>query len=669
MPGAITGAACVGQMFSSGDEIYTVNVVGAPAALLSTGGGAATYDTGTRTFILVGGPITTDVFWYPAQPVMGLVNYEQEALNDEELFAFDTQFAYIFTNVTGWLRQAGGAAANTWTPSATIDAYFTVENYRGLLSNDYLMFVTNNTQADALRYWDGTNWNAFGTALTTQTDAAGSFIITARIIKSFAGRLFLMNVLESVLPGPNIERFSNKIWFSAAGSPVSGTAFRFDQNQAGFIIFPINEAITSAEIIKGNLVIYFERSTVILRFTNDSISPFDFEVINNELGVESTRSMIKFDEVILGFGPNGIHACNGVNVQRIDSEIPNTIFEVNNTESGPQRVAGIRDYWTETVYWSYNSIISQTDSNRIWPNRVLVYNYKDNNWAYNDDSISAFGNFYLQQNLTWAGLTDPWLELSLAWSSGSSSENFRSVVCGNQEGFTFILDSGTSSNSVALQITDITIIDPIITITAVDHNLADASYVVLSGINGGVNLTNLNDQVFQVDTLTVDTFTIQRAGISGTYTGGGSITRVSEIEILTKQYNFYLKEGVNTRLFQVDFLVGRTALGEINVEPLISSSSRSMFNDAIDTDTLIGTSDLQTTPYALKPLESSQDRFWHSLYYQIEGEFIQLHFCFTEDQILAFNEAIVLGTPRVDVINSPFELDGLIFSAQPTGRI
>ena len=86
-----------------------------------------------------------------------------------------------------------------------------------------------------------------------------------------------------------------------------------------------------------------------------------------------------------------------MNVQRIDEKIPYEIFNVNNANNGVERVAGIRDYYNELVYWSYNSIDVDTGSNDKYPNKVLVYNYKENTWAFNDDSITAFGNYQLQQ--------------------------------------------------------------------------------------------------------------------------------------------------------------------------------------------------------------------------------------------------------------------------------
>src|SRR5215470_2779305 len=84
----------VGQLFSAGDQIFTVYQTGNPAAMLPTGPGTGTFSTTTGAFALAGTGLNpaTPIYWYPAEPVMGLINYEQPSLNDEPLYAFDTQF-------------------------------------------------------------------------------------------------------------------------------------------------------------------------------------------------------------------------------------------------------------------------------------------------------------------------------------------------------------------------------------------------------------------------------------------------------------------------------------------------------------------------------------------------------------------------------------------------
>ena len=127
-----------------------------------------------------------------------------------------------------------------------------------------------------------------------------------------------------------------------------------------------------------------------------------------------------------------------------------------------------------------------------------------------------------------------------------------------------------------------------------------------------------------------------------TYIGGGTITRISKIDIHTKEFNFFIKQGMNVSVPRVDFLVDRTGEGEITIDIRPSSSTLS-----VDTFTL------ETSPYALYPLEATQDRLWHPVYTQLEGTGAQLRIYLSAKQMLDFN-----------IIRADFQLGAMIFYAK-----
>src|SRR5277367_89891 len=440
-----------GQNFSIGDEIFTVVTLGNPSNLLTTGASTLhTFDTTTGQLIINGAAINTDVFFYPLYPVMGFGSYEVNNISDEQLFGFDTAYSYMFSYTSGWNRVLGGTGNNQWSGS---DAdFFWTTNYRGIASSDFLLFITNNIAADGFRYWDGTNFTQLGTLATTPFNNT-DFIVTARIIVPFKDRLLLMNVTENI-DGIGLVTYTNRIRWSKRGSPVSVDSWRQfpDVGKGGFIEAATKEAIISCSFLKDRLIVFFENSTWEVVFIGNTSFPYTIQKLNDELGVESTNSIIPFDRSALGFGSTGIHACNGLNVQRIDEVIPNAIFEVSNVNAGPQRVAGVRDYYNELAYWSYNSADAQTEFNTIYPNRVLVYDYINKNWSYNDDSFTAFGLFNVQETITWDDLDIPWLEAEITWGSGDTQDKFQSVVTGNQQGFTSIISRDRSNNAISLSI-------------------------------------------------------------------------------------------------------------------------------------------------------------------------------------------------------------------------
>lgn len=649
VPGAIFG---IGQMFSIGTQLYTVNVTGTPAAMITTGAGSGTYNTTSGAYVFAGAPATTQIYFYPASPVMGITQYEIGAVNDHPSYAFDTQFAYIFAG-GAWSR----AGTAVWTGN---DAdFFWSTTWEGITPDIKIMFVTNFN--DPIRWWDGTTWTNF----TPQYLAAANtnIVLTARLVIPFKDRLLLFNTVEQIT-GPTIMSFPNRVRFSQNGSPLQGTGPYYkeawlEQTQtgsqgAGFADASTEEAIISAEFIKDRLIVYFERSTWELAYTGNEVEPFVWQKINTELGSESEFSTVPFDKVILTIGNSGVHACSGANVERVDNKIPNDVFQIRNANEGVTRVAGIRDYYTEMVYWTLPAI--DRPSRAPFPNRVLVYNYKNSSWGYNDDCITTFGYFEQQGDMTWANTDTTWQDFEGSWSSGITQSDFRQIIAGNQQGFVYRIIPDFNTNEHVMQITDIQTSGIGVNITLMNHTLVVGEYIHIQGCLGS---TTLNNQIVQVSALVSDNVVfVNNITLVGVYTGAGTTSRVSNIQILTKQWNFYNENDTNVSIPKVDFNVTRTTGGAITVDYYPSSTELSMISEAFDTNALLGTSVLETSAYALIPLESMQDRLWHPVYFQTQGQTIQLFLYFTDAQM----------TDQT-VVFSAFELNGLVVYALPSGRM
>lgn len=642
----VPGAVFVrGQMFSIGSTIFTVYQTGNPAALLTTGSATGTYDTTTGALVITGNNEnpSTDVYFYPATPVMGFKLFESTPVNDEPTFAFDTQFAYKFDETTGgWEQLSGGT--DTWTGSDI--NFFWSWNYQGATPNVNLLWTTNYNSADGIRYWNGSTWTT--PTLQYAANAPGpNNIISCRIIVGFKNRLLFLNTVESV-DGANTT-FVNRCRYSGVGSPLATNAWRQDVPGNGSAIdAPTQEAIVTAQFLKDRLIVYFERSTWELVYTGNQVYPFTWQKINTELGAESTFSQVPFDKVVLGVGNVGIHACNGSNVDRIDAKIPQYVFDVHNQNGGVDRVAGIRDYNSEIVYWTIPS--GNRDATFPYPNQVLTYNYVNNAWGINDDSFTSFGYYQLGENVP----GDTWEDTDLLWEEDNIPWNEKrvkrlSVVAGNQEGWVVIIDRDVSSNAPALQITNISSS----TLTVYNHNLAEEDYILLQDLEGATPSSTIMRVSEVVDE---NSFTVI-GSFTGTYTGGGSIARISQIDILTKQYNFFTDQDRNVYIPKVDFMVDRTDSGEVSVDFFVSTSVQEMVNDGAATGALLGTSMLQTSPYdaTLAPLEQTQTRLWHPIYFQADGECIQLRIYSNPEQ---------LSDP--DIVLEDFQLHAMVFFAQPT---
>lgn len=451
----------------------------------------------------------------------------------------------------------------------------------------------------------------------------------------------------------------NRCRFSQAGNPVNANSWLDTLGtRGGFIDAPTKEQIVSCEFLKDRLIVYFERSTWELVYYGNDVQPFRWQQLNTELGAEATFSTVPFDKVVLGIGNVGVHACNGSNVERVDDKIPDQVFEIENSNNGVYRVYGIRDYYVEMVYWTFPSDSLGT----TFPNRVLVYNYKTGSWAFNIDSITAFGYYQQQSTTTWATSMFTWEESYTLWRSGTLQSNFRQVIAGNQEGFTFVVLPDSSVNSASLQITNISISGATITLTVINHNLNSSNtvldYIYVEYCEG---ITGLNDEIYSIYAFPdSNTITIIVPGVSGIYTGGGTITRVSNIDIKTKQYNFYVQDGRNAFINKVDFYVDNSITGQVTVDYSVSASTESLIEQGTDTGSFLGTGALETGPYVTQPIrqEITQARLWHPIYPLAEGEVIQLHIYMNNEQML-----------DPFIVWADFQMHAMTFYTSPTGRL
>jgi hypothetical protein len=658
----------IGQMFSVGNDLFTVNALGNPANLLRSDGLAAvaTFDTTTGAVDIQGATPATTVYYYPALPVMGLKTLEQVNISNERIIGFDTRFAYEYN--AGWERLAGQITANAARWIGSDSQFFWTCTWTGANAFDRIFFVTNFNQAELnfMRFFNGTNWDNFRPALT----AAGTTLLdSSRILVPFKNRLLAFNTYETepAVPGPGtVQRhYANRMRFSQVGSPLAATAWVQDTpGLGGGRDCPTMESIIAVEFVRDRLIVFCESSTWEIVYTGNQVDPFVWQQINTELGAESTFSIVPFDRVAIGVGNVGIHACNGINVERIDAKIPDEVFSIHNIDAGVERVYGIRDYSVEMIYWALPSVTS--DATFPFPNRVLVYNYATGTWAINHDSITVFGQFQDPIGVLWSSTTITWDDTT-TWGGGFIQAQARQVIAGNTQGYTFIIDSTETTNASVLQITDITVVTVgtfnAVTCTVVNHNLRTGEYIYLEGIvdagNLGATLNNTIQTIVATPSANTFIFAYDDGAtiLAGAYQGAGLISRVSNINIKTKQYNFYASTGRDAAVSQINFLVDSTTHGQITVDYLTNSDDTGTIAGAgpNGTNMLLGNNVLETSPYLTEPAENWVDRLWHPVYFNAEGNLIQFQLTLSDVQLR-----------DVNVRGADFQLHAMCIIATPS---
>jgi len=729
VPGAISTFSQIGQQFSIGTNIFTVYQAGVNMPMLVTGtASTAWFDTttGVFTFTGVAAVDTTIVYWYPAQPVTGLITYQTNDSPLDPTFAFDTQFAYQFNpgGSGGW----GRLGTAIWTGNDS--QLFWGITWQGLTPTIRYLFVTNNNPPDGIQYWDGAIWktllavtalntatsigttdgsgNASGTqaggalgqvftiggqtftvttaTLTTPFPLAvsgigtgtgtydistGAYTFTSAAINTAIMYATVSSTLQTakmlvvfknhlIALAPKISSeslpYTNMAMWAAFGDPTAPNAWNNSMpGQGNNLVAPTMEEIVSCEFVKDRLIVFFERSTYEFAYTGNYANPFQWNKLNTELGTESTFSSVPFDKVALTVGNVGVHACNGQNVERIDNKIPDTIWNIRTGDNQINRIYGIRDYYNEQVYWTYP--YKDGDQNSVtYPNKILCYNYKTGSWAQFDDSITVFGYYYAAtpSAITWNSQDILWDNDDITWDGGTAQALNQLILAGNQEGFVFIVNADITSNDPSLQMTNLLLDgNNNVVVTAINHNFNVGDYVYLTNINGLIGpFTGFYEiiQINSANTFIIMAPDIQIALINGQiYTGGGTISRVQQIDIWTKQFNFYIKEDRNASIARVDFLVDKTASSEITVDYLTGTSSQGTLAGANATGAIIGNGILSLAPYdpALYPQEQYQDRLWHPIYPISEGNSVQFRIYQTSAQDVPAGQLPQLANPSV----------------------
>lgn len=580
-----------------GSITFTDNGDGAFTSATPGNSGTINYQTGdvVLTTTASGGTATTVTLGYfPGLPVMGIRQYDLPTTNQQGTIAFDTTYAYQYGSGM-WSEWITGT---TWTGNDI--NFFWSTNYWNT-SGSRLFWVTNFNYVpspgpgDPIRYSNGIAWTDFIPTLNGSGEST-NYLQQCLCILPYRNRLLVFNTVEgtsNTFPLSNYTLYPQRIRWSGITDPtVQSTAWLDDiRGAGGFIDIPTNENIVSVGSVRDNIIIYCSRSTWQLRYTGQSIAPFQLERVNPELGAEGTFSTIQFDWTFVGIGDKGIVECDSFKSTRIDVKIPDLVFSFDDNfegteiSSGTERIQAVRNFVKRLAYWTY---VSQDDYNyqAIYPNRRLVYNYENDSWAIFTDSITALGTFNSSGNRVWGTSFVTWGEADFTW--GFNQGTTPSICAGNQQGFMFLLDQQVS-NDPSLSIANITGNASTSAATVLNiptHNLTTGQIIQVNGITGST-FQNLNTLIFGVvvpvltsgpnmglgdpDNIALylynpatDSFDLPQIDDSGVYNGGGIVTVRDNFVIQSKKFN-YMDDGQSIQMGFMDVLLVTTTAGAITM--------------------------------------------------------------------------------------------------------
>ena len=534
--------------------------------------GVINYMTGIVTLITTataGSAASITFAYFPALPVMGILRREVSTIGVDSTVFFDTKFAYQFIN--GFQELVPG---ETWTGNNT--DFFWAANYQGATPDLRYFFVTNNnidpvtSSFDPIRYFNNSAWTDLLPLVSATTT-----LFQALILVPYYGRLLALNTWEGTTEGTFIgaTNFFSRCRFSQLGDATDQTnGWRSDIfGRGGFLDAPTNEAIVSVAFFRNTLIVFFEYSTWQLRYIGEYGLPFIFERISSDFGAVSTYSPVIFDQGVMAVSNRGIIQAAANGVTRLDDQIPEQIFGFEIQNNGPNFVHGIRDFEKELVYWNYldteNSSTTQT-----FPNRVLVYNYRNNTWAKFRDTITCFGPAQFQFGITWDSLTTFW-ESNVTWDNVDDQQFVDYITAGTQQGFINIYQNpdamtpqaGPTLYANTMAITSVNFTTNPTQFTVPNHNLANGEIIYIQGALWSGTDPGINNIIYSVTIVDANTITLSvwnqasqnydAVDIISTaiYIGGGRITLFPKMNIVGKDFNPFQGGGKQFKLSFIDF--------------------------------------------------------------------------------------------------------------------
>jgi hypothetical protein len=667
--------------FAIGSDTFTDPGGTSPVTLLTNSTGTGTLNRASGVLTITGSQITTAVQYFPGLPVMGLRIRELANSANDQTIAFDQCYAYVFNSITNaWQEFIPGTTWNAHRANTTGTDFFWSTNYwtsDGVnfgTSNRKLFWVTNDTgsfgvNADPIRITDGTTWLNFSPPTYGQIDAT-NYLVQCVAFLPYRGRMLAFNTFEGPSYTSSINYFNRIRWSTIGnpfipysnGPPATGSWRDDIRGQGGYLDIPTSEDIIAVGFVRDNLVIYCERSTWQLRYTGRSISPFQIEKVNSELGTESTFSAVQFDTSLVGIGDKGIVECDSYKSERIDIKIPDFVFSFNSGNNGVARVQGIRDfinrlaYWTVPIAASYAPQVTPT-----FPNQRLVYNYENDSWALFNDSLTCLGNYQPQTSRTWLNTKAPWIKCNFPWIDQPAEDP--AIIGGNQQGFVEYLDE-LVTNDVSLYIQNITANTTTATvITSPNHNLGTGFVIQISGILSNDAFNGLNGGVFGVVIIDSNSFSLylydaesmqfstpQIDVPSTAYLGTGYISIRENFSIKSKKFNF-LDEGQNIQIGHIDILMESSEINnpgaislnvyldynDIEASNILPNNIVNNNNNPSEPDTFFN-SIIPTAPSNLNTVGGT--KFWQPVYCATRASFLTLQYTFSNAQMAGMEQQL-----------------------------
>jgi len=329
-------------------------------------------------------------------------------------------------NIAG--QSDGANSDDAWTGDNT--------NFFHCMNWNDVMYIANNN--DPIQKYDGTNLSRMVVDIGDDDDK--NDINYALMIFVYKERLLLLRTNED---GTNY--FQRARW-STIKDPQSWPT-------ANFKDAPTAEVIVSAGFLGDDLYVWFENSVYRLAWTGNASDPFEWIKVSSTEGAVAVNSVVNTPirdiETQIAVGPNRIQANDRRNIIGIDRKIPDFVLtwtQDSLSYSNGLLLAEERQAWES---YADSEAVANADGN-TYPNKALVMNYEDLNWATYTLPIHTMGLSTLESDVTW-DIDDAWEDIEYSWDALNIQSGFPTSLMGSQDGKVYQLNTTDADNGSAIR--------------------------------------------------------------------------------------------------------------------------------------------------------------------------------------------------------------------------
>lgn len=278
-------------------------------------------------------------------------------------------------------------------------------------------------------------------------------ITTCLEIEVYKNRLLLLRPLRV---GQTFPDGQSIIW-SAINQPTNMVADV--SGNGGQLSAPTDDWIQTEEFLRDQLVVNFEETTWLFRYTGNNFDPFRWDKINSTKSCNAPYGSIPYDDKVTAMGSKGLISCDGVNVERYDLNIVDTFLNDINQDYFEQ-CYGVR-FDPLNQSWMLYPSSDEAGPTPQASDKILIYNFLENSWATYKLPMSSLGTFRVSRDVTWNDFAvgakyetevPNWESATIPWDNYLWQARSPSLLGGGHDGILYLLDFGDSDNGSAIPV-------------------------------------------------------------------------------------------------------------------------------------------------------------------------------------------------------------------------